>query len=169
MDNSTVVEITSACRRAEEHSLSTPYGFSLSCTSDGDSPYSANATASPIPLDGADSPDAVLHRAILGVLPHPSAVLHLRVGYVERFSSRALSVLPYNDVHRAFFGDEIPCVDGVDEAARELKSGRCAVLLAKNGALLVGRNPTDAVEKALALEYVAKMAAITETVHGIER
>ena len=95
----------------------------------------------------ADSGDeeAQIHREIFSACGNVCCIVSLLSGHAFDFAARGKPIVPSVHRHAELFP---------------------AVLLKQKGAYIVSADPSDAIEIALALEYVAKMEKITALLRG---
>lgn len=111
---------------------------------------------------GTTDSEARAHLEIFAARPDTKIVLSLSGGFAADCAKRGESPALHSRLAEKLFPRGIPCVGSASEA----ESGAKAFLLTGKGAYVAADEPSAAVEAALALEYVAKVGEITETICG---
>lgn len=123
------------------------------------------------------SSDTPTHLWLYQTYPELGGVVHTHSSYATAFAQAGKAIPAYGTTHAdAFFGD-VPCTDALTEeevaGEYELNTGKVitktvtdpdgipAVLVRNHGVFTWGNSPEKAVENAVTLEEVAKMAAFT--------
>lgn len=129
------------------------------------------------------SSDTPTHLYLYKHFPNIRGVVHTHSMYATSFAQAGRDIPPYGTTHADAFYGPVPCArvlnkDEVEEAY-ELNTGVAiveefkdkdyeaipAVLLKNHGVFTWGPNPAKAVENAITLECVAKMAVLTEQIN----
>ena len=130
--------------------------------------------------DRKPSSDTPTHVALYKAFPNIGAIVHTHSPYAVAFAQAKRDIPPYGTTHAdAFFGP-IPCSRDLTkeeiEGDYEANTGKLIVetfrnrdyeaipgaLIASHGAFVWGKNPEEALDRALILEEVAKMAVLSE-------
>ena len=128
------------------------------------------------------SSDLPTHLYLYKNYPYIGGVVHTHSTYATAFAQSGRSITAYGTTHAdAFYGD-VPCsrelTDEELAGEYELNTGKViaetvtdseampAVLVKNHGVFTWGRTPEMAVENAVTLEEVAKMACLTERLQG---
>ncbi len=132
------------------------------------------------PVEGTYRPSSDLptHLYLYKAYPALGGIVHTHSTYATAFAQSGRPIPAYGTTHAdAFYGD-IPCAraltDGEIDEAYEHNTGKVivetitdpdampGVLLQNHGVFTWGKTPEKAVENAVTLEEVAKMACLTE-------
>ena len=137
-----------------------------------------DSTGRVIEGDMRPSSDLPTHLYLYNTYPELGGVVHTHSSYATAFAQSGRDITAYGTTHAdAFFGN-VPCTRELteDEVANdyELNTGRViaetvtdvmaipAILVKNHGVFTWGKTPESAVEYAVTLEEVAKMAYLTE-------
>lgn len=124
------------------------------------------------------SSDTPTHLELYKAYPEIGGVVHTHSTYAVAFAQAGRNITAYGTTHAdAFYGD-VPCTRALTQAevnsAYELNTGKVivetvkdykamtAILVKNHGPFTWGSSPEKAVENAVTLEEVAKMASLTE-------
>lgn len=124
------------------------------------------------------SSDTPTHLELYKAYPEVGGVVHTHSTYAVAFAQAGRSITAYGTTHAdAFYGD-VPCTRALTQAeiksAYEKNTGKVivetvkdykampAILVKNHGPFTWGDSPESAVEAAVILEEVAKMATLTE-------
>ena len=124
------------------------------------------------------SSDLPTHLYLYKKYPSLGGVVHTHSAYATAFAQSGREIPAYGTTHAdAFFGN-VPCTRGLTDSeideAYEWNTGKViaesvtdmdaipAILVKNHGVFTFGKNPEKAVENAVTLEEVAKMALFTE-------
>lgn len=129
------------------------------------------------------SSDTPTHVYLYKQFPEAGGIVHTHSTYATAWAQSGLNLPPYGTTHAdAFYGD-VPCARALTQAEvdgeYELNTGKViaevfseldynaipAVLVKNHGPFTWGANPKKAVENAVTLEEVARMAFITKQVN----
>ncbi|MCQ2797902.1 MAG: L-ribulose-5-phosphate 4-epimerase [Bacilli bacterium] len=129
------------------------------------------------------SSDTPTHLYLYKHFPKIRGVVHTHSMYATSFAQAGRDIPPYGTTHADAFYGPVPCARALNkdevEEAYELNTGVAiveefkdkdyeaipAVLLKNHGVFTWGPNPAKALENAITLEYVAKMAVLTEQIN----
>lgn len=129
------------------------------------------------------SSDTPTHLYLYKHFPKIRGVVHTHSMYATSFAQAGRDIPPYGTTHADAFYGPVPCAKALNkeevEGAYELNTGVAiveefkdkdyeaipAVLLKNHGVFTWGPNPAKALENAITLEYVAKMAVLTEQIN----
>ena len=128
------------------------------------------------------SSDLPTHLYLYKQYPTLGGIVHTHSTYATAFAQSGRDIIAYGTTHAdAFYGD-VPCsrelTDAEIDEAYEWNTGKViaeavtdadampAVIVKNHGVFTWGATPEKAVENAVTLEEVAKMAAITEGLGG---
>lgn len=134
------------------------------------------------------SSDTPTHLELYRQFPEIGAVVHTHSAWATSFAQAGRDIKAYGTTHADFANRSIPCTRGLTkdevEGEYELNTGKVivecfhdnainpmdcpAVLIHRHGPFCWGKNCFKAVENALILEEVAKMAFRTEEIAEIE-
>lgn len=135
------------------------------------------------------SSDTPTHMELYRRFKDIGAVVHTHSPWATSFAQAGRNIEAYGTTHADFANRAIPCTRGLSEAEvaeeYELNTGKVivecfnendispndcpAVLIHRHGPFCWGKNAQKAVENALILEEVAKMACRTEQIAAYER
>ena len=135
------------------------------------------------------SSDTPTHMELYRRFKDIGAVVHTHSPWATSFAQAGRNIEAYGTTHADFANCAIPCTRGLSEAEvaeeYELNTGKVivecfnendispndcpAVLIHRHGPFCWGKNAQKAVENALILEEVAKMACRTEQIAAYER
>ncbi|MCL2286130.1 MAG: L-ribulose-5-phosphate 4-epimerase [Firmicutes bacterium] len=133
-------------------------------------------------LDGSGKPssDTATHLRLYEVFPEIGGVVHTHSSWATIFAQAGKEIPAYGTTHADYFYGKIPCTRALTEAEisgeYELETGNViaetfanlnplampAVVVKNHGPFTWGESPMKAVENALVLEEVAKMAYHTQ-------
>ena len=129
------------------------------------------------------SSDLATHLELYKSFPHIGGVVHTHSTYAVAFAQAGRDLPPYGTTHADAFYGEVPCTRALSkeeiEEAYELNTGKVivetfqdkdyeavpAVLTRNHGPFTWGNSPEKAVENAIVLEEVSKMALLSETLN----
>ncbi len=128
------------------------------------------------------SSDLPTHLCLYNQYPSLGGIVHTHSTFATSFAQSGRSIPAYGTTHAdAFYGD-VPCsrelTDEEIDEAYELNTGKVivealsdveampAILVKNHGVFTWGKTPEKAVENAVTVEEVAKMAYITEQLNG---
>jgi len=136
------------------------------------------------PLSGALRPssDLATHLVLYRRFPAICGIVHTHSRYAAAFAQAERSIPCYGTTHADYFYGEVPCTRQLtpEELSRDYEQNTGVVIadmflvrgidpmavpaaiVSKHGPFAWGRNASDAVENALVLEEVARMAFLTE-------
>ena len=128
------------------------------------------------------SSDLPTHLYLYSVYPDLGGVVHTHSTYATAFAQSGREIPAYGTTHADAFYGSVPCTRGLTneeiESEYELNTGRViaetvsntsampAVLVKSHGVFTFGKTPEKAVESAVTVEEVAKMALLTERLNG---
>lgn len=135
------------------------------------------------------SSDTPTHLELYRQFKDIGAVVHTHSAWATSFAQAGRDIKAYGTTHADFASRDIPCTRGLSETEvkgeYELNTGKVivecfnnngispndcpAVLIHRHGPFCWGKNAEKAVENALILEEVAKMAFRTEEIAEIEK
>ena len=131
-------------------------------------------------VDGSFRPssDLLTHLYLYKQYPTLGGVVHTHSAYATAFAQSGREIIAYGTTHADAFYGNVPCARSLTDAeideAYEWNTGKViaeavtdaeaipAVLVKNHGAFTWGKTPEKAVENAVTLEEVAKMAIFTE-------
>ena len=120
-----------------------------------------------VSLADSEDEEAQIHREIYSACGYVCCIVSFLSGHAFDFAARGKPIVPSVHRHAELFPDGVPCAGSVGEMCDIFARGKTnAVLLEHKGAYIVSADPSDAIEIALALEYVAKMEKITALLRG---
>ncbi len=124
------------------------------------------------------SSDLPTHLYLYKAYPTLGGIVHTHSAYATAFAQSGREIVAYGTTHADAFYGNVPCARALTDAeideAYERNTGRViaqtvtdaeaipAVLVKSHGAFAWGKTPEKAVENAVTLEEVAKMALFTE-------
>ncbi len=124
------------------------------------------------------SSDLPTHLYLYREYPALGGIVHTHSTYATAFAQSGREIVAYGTTHADAFYGNVPCAraltDGEIDEAYETNTGKViaetvtdaeaipAVLVKSHGAFAWGKTPERAVENAVTLEEVAKMALLTE-------
>ena len=137
-----------------------------------------DSTGRVIEGDMRPSSDLPTHLYLYNTYPELGGVVHTHSSYATAFAQSGRDITAYGTTHAVAFFGNVPCTRELteDEVANdyELNTGRViaetvtdvmaipAILVKNHGVFTWGKTPESAVEYAVTLEEVAKMAYLTE-------
>jgi len=138
-------------------------------------------------VEGAGNPsvDLATHIELYRAFPSVSAIVHTHGIYTSAWAQAGRDIPMYGTGHLDFFADIIPCTRALTnteaEAGYEASAALCiaeafqkkslspdkttASLLFQHGGYAWGATPTDAANRAVALEQIAMLAYLTEKIN----
>lgn len=126
------------------------------------------------------SSDTLTHLAIYRAFPEIRAVVHTHSHYATCWAQAGRNIPEYGTTHADVFFGDVPCTNDIsqDKVASdyELETGNeivralkkwgiertCGILVRSHGPFTWGQSPSSAVDNAVSLEEVARMALDTE-------
>lgn len=127
------------------------------------------------------SSDLPTHLYLYAKYPSLGGVIHTHSTYATAFAQAGRSITPYGTTHADAFWGEVPCTrELTDEEisdSYEWNTGKVieevisdplavpAAIVKNHGAFTFGKTPEAALEYAITLEEVAKMAYLTEMIN----
>ncbi|HNQ87868.1 MAG TPA: L-ribulose-5-phosphate 4-epimerase AraD [Verrucomicrobiota bacterium] len=138
------------------------------------------ATGEPVGRGLRPSSDTPTHLELYRAFPDVGGIVHTHSASATAWAQAQRAIPPYGTTHADFFHGPVPCTRPLTAAEirsdYEIATGRViverfagldpaafpGVLVAGHGPFAWGRDAADAVHHAVALEYVARLAADTE-------
>jgi L-ribulose-5-phosphate 4-epimerase len=127
------------------------------------------------------SSDTATHLELYRSFPEIGGVVHTHSTWATVFAQARLPIIPLGTTHADTFYGPVPCTEPLTpreiSSAYELETGKCivrncpkyqdipAVLVAGHGPFAWGESPWAAVEHAIILEEVARIAFLTQSLN----
>jgi L-fuculose-phosphate aldolase len=153
--------------RRGDRMLITPRGAALEAIDPMDLVDVALADGAVAPdhaTDSRPSSETALHRAVYAAAPRAGAVVHTHAHYATVVGTLADELPPIHYAIAAFGGGAVRVAPyttfGTPELAAHVAAAledRSAALMANHGAVVYGKDPAEAVHKAITLEWVASV------------
>lgn len=127
------------------------------------------------PVAGGPKPSSEwrFHRDILVARPEVGAVVHTHSPYATALAMARRDIPAAHYMVALFGGSEVRCAryatfgtQALSEAALEALEGRTACLLANHGAIALGRDLAEAMDRAVELEALARQYCIALSIGG---
>lgn len=162
--------LADAMTDAARHDLAAPDSLSISVKDEDDGTVyfmRSGSDESAVLSDKSTEGDEATHLRIHSACPSIRSLLILSGGHSKQLADKEHPISVRSHVSDRLFPDGIPFITDENELCRILnKKGINAVIFARSGAYISADSPSDAVEAAVALEYVAKIETITALLRG---